>query len=250
MSLYVEITGEGTPALVFTHGLAADHTTWSAQVEHFSRSHRVVAWDLRGHGRSGRPPGACTLADLAADLGEVLDRAGEERAVLVGHSAGGVIVMRFALDRPERVAAVVLVGTASECNARGFQYYEQLATSAERGDVASVRKRLAVGSEADGAPPFEASTFAEIARAMGNLHHEPLTARLGEIRCPALILVGEKDFLGAGGSVIMSRAIPGSRLEILPGRGHGLFLEDPAGFNRRVAEFVAGIPSPSRRGLS
>lgn len=250
MSLHFESAGEGAPALVFTHGLAADHSTWRAQVEHFSPRHRVVTWDLRGHGRSGADPGPCRLADLAADLGEVLDRAELERAVLIGHSAGGVVVMRFALERPERVAAVVLVGTASECNARGLDYYEQLAALAEQGEIAKVRKRLGVGSEADGAPPFDAMTFANVARAMGNLHHEPLTARLGEIRCPALVMVGEKDFLGAGGSVIMSRALPDARLEIVPGRGHGLFIEDAAGFNRRVAEFLAELASPSRGGLS
>jgi 3-oxoadipate enol-lactonase len=244
MSLYFESAGEGSPALVFTHGLAADHSTWRAQVEHFSQRHRVVACDLRGHGRSGAAAGPCRLADLAADLGEVLDRAGLERAVLVGHSAGGVVVMRFALDHPKRAVAVVLVGTASECNARGLDYYEQLATLAERGETAKVRKRLGVGSEADGAPPFDAATFANVARAMGHLHHEPLTARLGEIRCPALVLVGEKDFLGAGGSVIMSRALPNARLEIVPGRGHGLFLEDPTGFNHLVAEFLAEIGGP------
>jgi pimeloyl-ACP methyl ester carboxylesterase len=241
MSLYFESTGEGSPALVFTHGLAADHITWQAQVEHFSQKHRVVTWDLRGHGKSDGTPGPCRLADLAADLGEVLDRAGEKRAVLVGHSAGGVVVMRFTLDHPERAAGIVLVGTASECNARGFDYYDQLATLAEQGEIATVRRRLGVGSEADGAPPFDARTFSQVCRAMGHLHHEPLTPRLAEIRCPALILVGEKDFLGAGGSVIMSRVLPDARLEIVPGRGHGLFLEDPAGFNRLVAEFVEGL---------
>ena len=76
---------------------------------------------------------------------------------------------------------------------------------------------------------------------MASLNRAPLTGRLGEIRCPTLAIVGEKDFLGAGGSVILSRNIRGARLEIVPERGHGLFLEDPAGFNRLVLDFLQQV---------
>jgi len=241
MKLHYSITGAGPLTVVLTHGLAAGEATWSAQVAALAARHRVLTWDLRGHGRSGANPGPCAIPDLAADLCGVLDRAGVERAVVLGHSAGGVVAMQFALDHPQRTAGLVLVGTASECNERARQFYEDLAGIAETRGMDPVRKRLGVTAEQARQSPTDPATFARLARAMASLDRAPLTPRLGEIRCPAQMIVGEKDFLGAGGSVILHRKLAGSRLAIVPERGHGLFLEDPAGFNALVLEFLDSI---------
>ena len=231
VNLHHSITGDGPLTVVLTHGLAAGEATWSAQVPALAARHRVLTWDLRGHGRSGAAPEPCTIADLAADLRSVLDSAGVERAVVLGHSAGGVVAMQFALDHPQRTAGLVLVGTASECNAAARQFYEDLAAIAEERGMDPVRRRLGVSAEQARQAPTDAATFARVARAMASLNNAPLTPRLGEIRCPTQIIVGDKDFLGAGGSVILHRNIAGSRLAIVPDRGHGIFHEDPTGFN-------------------
>jgi len=241
MRLHYTLAGSGPLAIALTHGLAASEATWAAQVPALVTRHRVLTWDLRGHGRSGTAPAPCTPADLAADLRGVLDRAGRERAVILGHSAGGVVAMQLALDSPERVAGLVLVGTASECNARARQFYQDLASIAEERGIEPVRKRLGVSAEQAREAPIHAATFASVARAMARLHTEPLTPRLGEIRCPTLVIVGERDALGVGGSVIIQRSIAGARLEIVPERGHGIFVEDPAGFNALVLEFLAAL---------
>lgn len=241
MSLHATLTGAGPLTVVLTHGLAAGEAIWAKQVEALAPGHRVLTWDLRGHGRSAPDPGPCAIADLAADLRAVLDRAGVARAVVLGHSAGGVVAMRFALDHPERTAGLVLVGTASECNDRARQFYEDLAAIAEARGMEPVYKRLGVGAAQARQSPTDPATFARVARAMASLNAAPLTPRLGEIRCPAQMIVGEKDFLGAGGSVILHRRIAGSRLAIVPERGHGLFAEDPDGFNALLLEFLATV---------
>jgi 3-oxoadipate enol-lactonase len=241
MSLHFELAGDGPTTLVLTHGLAANTRIWKAQVPALSARCRVLAWDLRGHGRSEAPQGPYTLGDLAGDLARVLDQAGVERAVVLGHSAGGVVAMRFALDHPERTAGLVLVGTASECNERARDFYEDLAKIAEERGMGPVHRRLGVAEAGDAPGTADPVAFAKVARCMANLHREPLTARLGEIRPPALIVVGDKDFLGAGGSVILSRRIAGSRLHIVPERGHGIFAEDPEGFNRLVGDFLGEL---------
>ena len=239
------ITGTGPLTVVLTHGLAASAATWAAQVPALAARYRVLTWDLRGHGASSADRGPCTIADLAADLRAVLDQAGVARAVVLGHSAGGVVAMQFALECPERTAGLVLLGTASECNARARQFYEDLAAIAEERGMDPVRKRLGVSAEQAREAPTDPATFARVARAMASLNTSPLTARLSEIRSPVQIIVGEKDFLGAGGSVILSRHIAGSRLSIVPERGHGLFQEDPAAFNALVLDFLASIGSDS-----
>lgn len=97
--------------------------------------------------------------------------------------------MRFALDHPRRTAALVLVGTASECNARARQFCEGLAALAETRGMAPGPRRLGVSAAQAEQAPTDAATYAWIARAMASLNVEPLTPRLAELRCPVLIAV-------------------------------------------------------------
>jgi pimeloyl-ACP methyl ester carboxylesterase len=237
--LYYETAGRGDEVVVLTHGLASSGATWSAQVATLAASYRVVTWDLRAHGRSGFPPGPCTVAALAADLAAVVRATADGPVHAVGHSAGGVVTMRFGLDHPVLTRSLVLVGTASECNARAHAFYESLAETAAREGGAAVVRRLGTMDETTLPPDGEG--FAPMARAMGNLYAEPLTAAIAGVRAPTLIVVGEKDFLGVGGSVIMSRRIPNARLVIVPERGHPIFREDPDGFSRLLVEFLRGV---------
>lgn len=235
--LHYEVAGAGDDVVVFTHGLAANGTSWDGQVEAFAPYFRVVTWDLRSHARSGSPDEPCTPAVLGADLAALARAVGGGRPVhAVGHSAGGVVTMRFGIDHPRLARTLVLVGTASEANARAAAFYESLAKTAERDGGAAVVRRL--GTRDESVPDPEPLGIARVARAMGSLHTAPFTSELAALRCPVLIIVGDRDFLGVGGSVIMSRQIAGARLEIVPDRGHAIFRDDPAGFNRLVLEFL------------
>jgi pimeloyl-ACP methyl ester carboxylesterase len=109
-----EEAGEGTP-VVLLHGLTATRRYVVMGSKSLERGgHRVIAYDARGHGRSGPAPDpqAYTYADLAGDLEAVLDAAGIERAVLAGASMGAHTLIRFALDHPERAAALVVATPA------------------------------------------------------------------------------------------------------------------------------------------
>jgi pimeloyl-ACP methyl ester carboxylesterase len=112
--LAVEDVGEGTP-VVLLHGLTATRRYVVMGSKSLERGgHRVIRYDARGHGESDPPrePGAYGYADLASDLAAVMDDHGVERAVLAGASMGAHTLLRFALDRPERVAGVVVVTPA------------------------------------------------------------------------------------------------------------------------------------------
>lgn len=239
-SLRYEVAGTGAELVVLTHGFGATAETWRKQVPALvGAGYRVLTWDLRSHGRSGSPDESVTIHVLAGDLAALVRAAGGPAHAL-GHSAGGVITMQFALDHPELVRSLVLVGTASEANAKAHAWYESLATTAETEGGDALLKKLGSRDAADAAP--EPIGFAKISRAMGNLHVEPLTSALEAVRCPTFVIVGEKDFLGVGGSVIVSRRIAGARLEIVPGGVHALFHQDPAGFNERLLGFLASLP--------
>ncbi|MFZ0043946.1 MAG: alpha/beta hydrolase [Solirubrobacteraceae bacterium] len=101
--------GQGAPALVFVHGLACHRGFWTDQVDYFSRDHRVLAVDLRGHGDSDAPRQPYTMQALADDVEWMCTALGVERPLVVGHSLGGLVALELAASRPERVAGAVLV---------------------------------------------------------------------------------------------------------------------------------------------
>jgi 3-oxoadipate enol-lactonase len=242
-SLDSALEGSADPVAVLVHGLASTKATWDVIAAGLTPFCRVLRFDLRGHGASGVPAGPCTLHDLDLDLVAVLDAHGIASAIVVGHSGGGVIAMHTAVHHPARVGGLVLVATASEANARAARWYEEMASKAEARGASSVLADFGWSAEEQAPQP---RAFAAMARAMATVHADPLTPRLTAIDCPTAVLVGDKDFIGAGGSVLIHRAISASSLEILPGVGHALHLEAPAmliGAVRRMIEVAGRNPA-------
>jgi pimeloyl-ACP methyl ester carboxylesterase len=97
------------PAVVCVHGLTANHTCWASVADVLSPAYRLIAYDLRGRGESDKPEKGYSLALHNEDLGGLLDHFGLRKAVIVGHSLGAHIAVRFAAMHPERVSKLVLV---------------------------------------------------------------------------------------------------------------------------------------------
>ena len=107
--LFFTDEGAGDPPVLFVHGFSCDSHDWIWQLPHFAASHRVIAGDLRGHGRSSVPEKGFDPRTFADDLARLLDQVGYGPVVAVGHSLGGVIVSVLAVEHPEQVRAVVSV---------------------------------------------------------------------------------------------------------------------------------------------
>ena len=140
--VHVDISGNGPPDLVCLHGLVDSVAIWDRVTPSLAERGRVVRLDQRGHGRSEAPPGPYRREDLASDVAAVLADRAIERAVLVGHSMGGIVSMTTALCHPDRVAGLVLIGTASQCNEKVAGWYERIAEAGERDGTAGLARAI------------------------------------------------------------------------------------------------------------
>jgi 3-oxoadipate enol-lactonase len=238
--------GRGDP-LVLVHGLAEDHRAWRKVLPSLVLRRRVIAYDLRGHGETTLGQTDGTLAQLAGDLVALLDAAGLERADLCGFSLGGTVVMRVAIDRPERVGRLVPLATSSRVGKAAAAWYRERARLAEEGGLEAVleqdtREQLAgAGDEvADQWAVRQQSVadsrgFANACRAMARLADEPLDPELPRVQAPTLVVAGELDPLcPPRAAEIIAARIPGARLRIVPGSGHLVAIERPAEVSRAV----------------
>jgi len=258
-------SGAGTD-LVLIHGLGGDLHLWDRAAPIFARHHRVLRYDVRGFGASGKPPGPYSADLFSRDLYALLAACGVRHTHVVGYSMGGVIAQRFALDYRALVRSVVLVSTSSEVGAAAAATWQRLAERLEQAGfdarTADMSRAFAPGF-ADRFPAVlsdvnrrtaanDPCAYASAARAMGIYGW---TAELSRLTAPILILQGLQDQLTPpGGAVKMSRALPHARLLMIDGSGHSVPIEQPDVFHTAVLAFTAGAdlsgasaPSPARR---
>ncbi len=258
-------SGDGGPTVVLVHGFTQTHVSWAPVAADLAADHRVLAVDAPGHGESADI--ATDLAAGAARLGRVGSGAAgvggesERRAVYVGYSMGGRLALRLALDRPELVAGLVLLGAtagiddAAERAARRAGD-EALADRIERDGVAAfLDVWLAQPLFADLRPTPDdlaarhanaPSGLASSLRLAGTGTMEPpWWDELPSMRVPTLVLAGERDekFTPLGHRLVDGIG-PAAQFSTVPGTGHAAHLQEPMLVANLVRRFAA---SPSRR---
>lgn len=237
--------------VLMLHGIGGCAASFDDQVPAFEAAgHRVTAWDAPGYGPSPDPGSAPGMSGYAAAAAALLT----EPAHVVGVSWGGVIATRLAAERPGLVRSLVLVGSS-----RGSgRTPEGRAAMAARGaelerlgpaEFAARRGPKLVSPEAPAdlvyrvvsamARAIRLPGYAFAAAAMAGTDH---SAVLGTLDVPALVLAGDRDTVtGPDESRAIAAALPGARLEILPGAGHAANQERPDDFNRIVLAFLAEV---------
>ncbi len=250
---FYELEGEGEEVVVLIHALGTGHWMWDRQFGVLRPHFRVLRYDVRGHGQTEKPPGPYSLELFAQDLAALLDLLGIPAAHLVGLSMGGMIAQTFALNYPDRVKSLVLADTSSRYPPENRQQFEERARTAETQGMGPL---VELALERWFSPGFaqahpevigryrqmlqanDPKAYAAATRAIARLD---LTSRLGAIKVPTLVIVGEDD---PGTPPAMAKeiaaAIPGARLEILPGR-HMTQEESAEAFNRLLLEFLKSV---------
>ena len=275
--------------VVFLHGWCQDKRTWQHQIgalRHLGRRRpRVIAYDTRGHGRSGATPlDAATLAQLGDDLAEVLRRyAPSGPVVLAGHSMGGMTIMEYAHRHPDafadRVAGLLFVSTTAEGHTHTrYGLPEQVASLMRAGETLgagllarfgawcphrallpalrpAVRWLLFGEGHSDSALEMAMRCFGRTTlRSIGGFRasigaQQRLDTLTTLADVPAAVLVGEKDRLTPPACAeSIADALPGARLTVVPGAGHMLPLERPAEVSDALSDIVRQAARSRGRG--
>jgi len=236
------------PALLLIHGSASSTHSWDPLVPLLTKSHRVIRIDLLGHGRSAKPAGGVyTTREQAHRVGVVLDRLGVRHATVVGHSSGGVVATALTEQRPEAVTALTLINTGPSLDAFIAQsiaiepsQWPHLTDEQIRQIMRPAFSRVGYQIPQQLVDDVRVMTFHTFTATMqgtsGYLQQRALPDRLAAFGKPLLVIFGADDRRWRSSSAADYRAVPGARIELLPGVGHSPMLEDPS---RTVALLLA-----------
>ena len=236
------------PAIVCIHGLTANHVCWLSMADILAPKHRLIGYDLRGRGDSDKPPAGYSLDQHGRDLLALLDHFGLKKAILMGHSLGAHIALKFSVAHPERVSKMVLVDGGIDVRA---EIIDSLGPAINRLGVefpsidaflGIIRRlpmftgrwndyleryfRYDVETLPGGAVRSKASKDA-IAEELTNLQRERLWVYHHQVTCPTLIfrapdglLTSTDCLMTQAEAIAMSRAIPRSKLVLVPKTNH------------------------------
>lgn len=222
IQLFYEELGSGEPMLLL-HGNGEEHGYFQHQIEHFSKSHRVIAIDTRGHGKSPMGEKEFSIKQFAQDLDDFMVEMGLEKAIILGFSDGANIAMEFALAHRDKVSKLILNGGNIE--PFGVKAIYQIPTVLEYWwlnvlgiftDRMRQRKMLL--------------------RLMVKEPHITPT-QLATLNMPTLVIAGTNDMIRESHTKLIASSIPNSVLKIIPG-DHFVAAKNPLCFNEAVKSFI------------
>jgi pimeloyl-ACP methyl ester carboxylesterase len=248
-----EMEGEGIP-LVFIHEVATDHRLWTYQRSYFQSSYRVITVDVLGHGQAAWPEHELSIEHAAQRVQQLIERLGVGPVFAIGVSMGALIALQVALNAPTLIQGLVLVSPWSHANGHMQSLIDRLYRLAEAGDMTTytttfLRYMFPAADLASPLPEVEwlrmlalGQPAQVVAYAWAACLAADLSARLGEMSVPTLIIAGLNDFftppylareVAAGLSSVESVEV-----EVWEETGHFPLLEDPVRFNRRLEAFL------------
>jgi pimeloyl-ACP methyl ester carboxylesterase len=259
MVLHFETSGRGPP-LLFIHGLGSTAQDWEPQIQEFSKTHQVIAFDLRGHGQSSKPPDPYSIPLFASDAAELLQALKIESAHVVGLSLGGCVAFQLALDFPSLVRSLVIVNSAPEFVRRSFKTrlevwrrtasvrWRGLRRMGERMGARLLPRPEHVALRATFVERFAQNDPQAYLNSLKALIGWNVTDRLGSIQCPVLVVASEHDYTPLAFKEKYARRMPAARLVVIPNAHHAVPLEQPEQFNAVLAKFLAahGLPDQPR----
>lgn len=244
-----ELMGTGDP-VVLIHGLGSSARDWEQQLPALADYYRVLTYDVRGHGQSSKPRGPYSVAQFAKDLALLLERLEHRPAHVVGISMGGMIAFQLAVDRPDLVRSLVIVNSGPalvpSTLAEHLAVWSRIAIAKVRGpsamggvlaprlfpspDQEPLRRRFVERWAENDKDAYYASLRAIIGWSVRD--------RVGEIRCPVLVVAADHDYTPVSAKEAYLGLIPGASLKVVADSRHATPMERPQAFNSMLREFL------------
>lgn len=248
----VRIDGaEHLPWIVLSNSLAADLTMWDDQIPLLTRSYQVLRYDTRGHGKSSAPAGPYSFDILVGDLVAVMDHFGIQKADILGLSMGGMTALGLGLRDPARVGRLICADARADAPPPFVAGWDQRIAAVEAGGMAAIlagtleRWFTAATREqrpevVDRAARMVLSTspvgYIGCANALKGLDY---LRHLKRLKPQTLYIVGAEDGAAPADAMRnMAAQTPGARFDMLPAAAHIANMEDVAGFNTAIADFL------------
>jgi pimeloyl-ACP methyl ester carboxylesterase len=248
--IHYEVHGSGPP-LILTHGYSSTSAMWQGQIEALAKRHRLIVWDMRGHGQSDYPddPAAYSEALTVGDIAALLDQVGAAKAIVGGLSLGGYMSLAFYRAHPERVSALLIIDTGP-----GFKkddareaWNKRAHETAERFEQHGLDVLKSASRERSSVSHRDASGLALAARGMLTQRDARVIELLPEIKVPSLVVVGADDTPFLAASDYMAAKIPGAQKAVIPAAGHAVNIDQPQAFLDAVVPFLEALPRGAER---
>ncbi len=228
VGLYCEIAGEGEPLLMI-HGLGSCGEDWGPQIEYFRRDYRVIALDLRGHGRSSKPRDGYGIGGFAQDTATLLDKLETGPVHVMGISLGGMVAFQLAVDAPKLVKSMTIVNSGPEVPARTFKQRVPLYVRLLYIHVLGLRRMAKMIAKRLFPEPGQGdlrSGFVEriagnekrvyVASLRGIFAGWGVVERLGDIHCPVLFIAADQDYSPVELKQTYVDRLPNARMVVIP----------------------------------
>ena len=246
VKIYYEVHGSGPP-LLLTHGYSSTSGMWRGQIAALSKHHKLVLWDMRGHGESGYPEDTAAYSEAltVADMAALLDAVGAEKAIVGGLSLGGYMSLAFYRAHPNRVRALLIIDTGP-----GFKkdearevWNKRAHDTGDRFEREGLEVLKSASRERSSVTHRDASGLARAARGMLTQRDARVIGSLPDIKVPSLIVVGADDTPFLAAADYMAAKIPGAQKVVIPAAGHAVNIDQPQAFINVVLPFLDSLDS-------
>jgi pimeloyl-ACP methyl ester carboxylesterase len=249
-TVHFEVNGRGRP-IIFLHGWLGSWGLWQETMDFLSGQYRTYALDFWGFGESGKKSGTFTVADFVSMVGQFMENLGINKAPLVGHSMGGTVSLSFALQNPDKVSKVVVIGSpiagsslALMLKLAGCPFIARLVFNM----MWALKFGIRVASPLITHDPnwtgmiekdLSRTTLESFLLSIASLRKVDLTSKLGPLSFPVMGMYGNQDVIVHPNQCeVLQNSLPSARIERFEHAGHFLMLDEPQLFRSKLWDFL------------
>lgn len=239
-NLFYLDAGSGYPVFLI-HGMGSDHAVWAELIPLLQNDYRVIAMDLRGHGLSSKTPGPYSIELFSEDILQLIESFNIGQAHFIGHSMGGAILQEMAINNPTIFSSITIISSFSYIdhqleeklvklrdilNNKGYNEFFDACLEITYNPQFVIKNKELLDEFKDSMAKY--SSISSLTSTINACLKVDYKSSLNKITTPSSIVAGENDvFVSINHAIKLSREIPNSKIDIIPGASHNMLVEQP-----------------------